>query len=113
MKLSSLLCASLTITVLGFAISGVASACDEVSTYKGGGYTVSIDSEGGYYGCNSKNQCLTIDRSKQIKNQSIWENKGTTYYMNRLSGKQEGQYLLKVINAKNKVLVRQVLQPTI
>jgi hypothetical protein len=112
MKLPNLLCVGATILATGLFTSGVAMACEESMTYIGGGYTVSIDAEGGYYGCNSQNQCLAIGQySQQSKGQYIWENQGMKYSMTPLSSKND-RYQLKVINAKNRVLVRQIMKQT-
>jgi hypothetical protein len=91
-----------------------ANACgDEASTYQGGGYTVSIGQAGGYHGCNSKNQCLEIAQySSATQGQYIWENKGITYSMTPVTN-QDGDYRLKVIDARNRVLVSKIVKPVI
>lgn len=110
MKLSHLLLAGAAVLSTSL-IPLAAIACDEGSTYQGGGYTVTIGSEGNYYGCNSKNQCLEISQySHQSRGQYIWENKGTTYSMTPISGKKY-PYRLKVIGSRGQVLVNQLMKP--
>ncbi len=90
-----------------------ANACGDGATYQGGGYTVSIGEEGSYHGCNSKNQCLEIAQySSATQGQFVWENKGTTYSMTPVKS-PEGAYRLKVIDARNRVLVSKVMKPVI
>jgi hypothetical protein len=112
MKTLRVLLVATAITATSLFSSMIAArACEGSSTYKGGGYTVSINEEGGYYGCNSKQQCLEIGQySQQSKGQYIWENKGTTYSMTPLAGK-EGLYRLKVTDARNRVLLSKVMKP--
>lgn len=90
------------------------NACgDEASTYKGGGYTVSIGAEGSYYGCNSKNQCLEIAQyASATQGQYIWEHKSTTYSMTPVET-QEGVYRLKVIDGRNRVLLSKIMKPVL
>jgi hypothetical protein len=114
MKTLHVLCVAFAVAASSLGGSIVASACgDEANVYQGGGYTVSIGEEGGYRGCNSKNQCLEIAQySWATQGQYIWENKGTTYSMTPLTT-QDGAYRLKVIDAKNRVLVSKVVKPVI
>jgi hypothetical protein len=112
MKTLRVLLVATAITATSLLSSISAFACgDESSTYQGGGYTVSINGDGSYYGCNSKNQCLEISQySAQSQGQYIWENKGTTYSMTPVSGK-EGWYRLRVVDARNRLLVSKIMKP--
>jgi hypothetical protein len=113
MKTLRVLLVATAITATSLMSSIAAHACDEGSTYKGGGYTVSINGEGGYYGCNAKQQCLEISQySFQEKGRYVWENKGTTYSMTPIGGK-EGWYRLKVTDANQRVLVSKIMKPTV
>jgi hypothetical protein len=114
MKTLRVLLVASVVTASSLWGSIAANACgDEASTYKGGGYTVSINAEGSYYGCNSKNQCLEIAQyASATQGQYIWENKGTTYSMTPVKT-QEGAYRLKVIDARNRVLVSKVVKPVV
>lgn len=87
-------------------------AHDKDATYQGGGYTVSIGSQGNYYGCNPQKQCLEISKySYQNQGQFIWENKDNTYSMTPMLGKQ-GRYRLKIFGPKNELLISQIMKPT-
>jgi hypothetical protein len=112
MKTLRVLLVATAITATSLMSSIAANACgDGGSTYQGGGYTVTIGEEGNYYGCNSKNQCLEIAQySSQTQGQYIWENKGMTYSMTPIAGKN-GVYRLKVINANNRVVVSKIMKP--
>jgi hypothetical protein len=112
MKTLRVLLVATAITATSLLGSIAANACgDGGSTYQGGGYTVTIGDEGNYYGCNSKNQCLEIAQySSQTQGQYIWENKGMTYSMTPIAGKN-GLYRLKVVNAKNRVVVSKIMKP--
>jgi hypothetical protein len=111
MNISRVLLAGTAILSIGLLAPLTALACEESSTYQGGGYTVSIGSEGSYYGCNAKKQCLEISEySHQSRGQYIWENKGTTYSMTPLAGK-DGSYRLKVFSSNNRLLISQVMKP--
>jgi hypothetical protein len=114
MKTLRVLLVASVVTASSLLSSIAANACgDEVSTYKGGGYTVLIGEEGSYHGCNSKNQCLEISQyASATQGQYIWENKGTTYSMTPVKT-QEGAYRLKVIDARNRVLVSKVVKPVV
>jgi hypothetical protein len=114
MKTLRVLLVASVVTASSLWGSIAANACgDEASTYQGGGYTVSIGEEGSYHGCNSKNQCLEIAQyASATQGQYIWENKGTTYSMTPVST-QEGAYRLKVIDARNRVLVSKIMKPVI
>jgi hypothetical protein len=115
MKTLRVLLVATTIAATSAMSSISARACDESSTYKGGGYTVSINGEGGYYGCNSQQKCLEIAQaSNQENGRYIWENNGTTYSMTPMVGKgKEGWYRLKVIDSRNRVLVSKVMKPVV
>jgi hypothetical protein len=79
--------------------------------YQGGGYTVSIGSQGNYYGCNAQKQCLEISKySYQNQGQFIWENKDNTYSMTPMLGKR-GRYRLKIFSPKNELLISQIMNP--
>lgn len=81
------------------------------ATYQGGGYTVSIGSQGNYYGCNAQKQCLEISKySYHNQGQFIWENKDTTYSMTPMLSKQ-GRYRLKIFGSKNELLLSQIMKP--
>jgi hypothetical protein len=111
MKTLRVLLVATAITATSLLGSIAAFACEESSTYKGGGYTVSIGGEGNYLGCNSKNQCLEIAQySYQSQGKYVWENKGTTYSMTPMAGEQ-GLYRLKVTDARNRVLVNKIMKP--
>jgi hypothetical protein len=111
MKTLRVLLVATAITATSLMSSIAANACDESSTYQGGGYTVSINSEGSYYGCNSQQQCLEISQySFQERGRYVWENKGTTYSMTPIRGK-EGLYRLKVTDARNRLLVSKIMKP--
>jgi hypothetical protein len=111
MKTLRVLLVASVVTASSLLGSIAANACGDVSTYKGGGYTVSIGEEGNYYGCNSKNQCLEIAQyASATQGQYIWENKGTTYSMTPITS-QEGVYRLRVIDARNRVLVSKIMKP--
>ncbi len=114
MKTLRVLLVASVVTASSLLGSIAANACgDEASTYKGGGYTVLIGQEGSYYGCNSKNQCLEIaQNASATQGQYIWENKGTTYSMTPIKT-QEGVYRLKVIDARNRVLVSRIMKPVV
>jgi hypothetical protein len=114
MKTLRVLLIASVVTTSSLLGSIAANACgDEASTYQGGGYTVSIGEAGSYHGCNSKNQCLEIaEYASATQGQYIWENKGTTYSMTPLTT-QDGAYRLRVIDAKNRVLVSKVVKPVI
>jgi hypothetical protein len=110
MKTLHVLLVSSVVTFASLWGSIAVSACDdETSTYQGGGYTVSIDSAGSYYGCNSQNQCLEIAQyAVATQGQYIWENKDTTYSM---TPTQEGAYRLRVIDGSNRILVDKIMRP--
>jgi hypothetical protein len=112
MRTLRVLLVATAITATSLLGSIAANACgDGGSTYQGGGYTVTIGDEGNYYGCNAKNQCLEIAQySFQTQGQYIWENKGMTYSMTPIPG-NKGLYRLKVVNAKNRVLVNKIMKP--
>jgi hypothetical protein len=114
MKTLRVLFVASIVTASSLLGSIAANACgDEANTYQGGGYTVSIGEEGSYLGCNSKNQCLEIAQySSATQGQYIWENKGTTYSMTPVKA-QDGAYRLKVIDARNRVLVSKVVKPVV
>jgi hypothetical protein len=99
------------IAVTSFLAPMAALACEESSTYQGGGYTVTIGSEGSYYGCNAKKQCLEIaNYAHQTQGQYIWENKGFTYSMTPVAN---GNYRLKVMNDRNRVVLNKIVKPTV
>jgi hypothetical protein len=111
MNISRVLLVGSAVLSAGLLAPMTALACDDGTTYQGGGYTVTIGSAGDYYGCNSKQKCLSIGQySHQSKGQYVWENKGTTYSMTPLAGK-EGKYRFKVIAPNRRVLVSQVMKP--
>jgi hypothetical protein len=79
------------------------------SIYRGGGHQVSIGTNGSYYGCNPKKQCLAIKNySYRSRGQYIWENKGIAYSMTPLYNRQ-GTYRLKVIDRHRRVLLNQIM----
>ncbi len=78
--------------------------------YYGGGYQVSISTNGSYYGCNPKKQCLSVKKySYRSRGQYIWERKGITYSMTPLYNQQKN-YQLKVIDQNRKILVNQIMR---
>jgi hypothetical protein len=112
MNISRVLLAGSAVLSIGLLAPLAALACEESSVYTGGGYTVSIREDGSYYGCNAKQQCLEISKyAYQSQGQYIWENKGTTYSMTPIRGKNNTYiYRLKVVNAQKKVLVNQKMK---
>jgi hypothetical protein len=81
-------------------------------TYQGGGYTVSIGSQGSYYGCDPQKQCLGISKySYQNQGQFIWENKNISYSMTPMLLSKQGRYRLKIFGPKNELLASQIMRP--
>jgi hypothetical protein len=107
MKIAQVLWAGIAVT--SFLSPMAALACEESTTYQGGGYSVTIGAEGSYYGCNAKKQCLEIaNYANQSQGQYIWENKGFTYSMTPISN---GNYRLKVLNDRNRAIVSKIMKP--
>ncbi|MGB3405333.1 MAG: SH3 domain-containing protein [Microcoleaceae cyanobacterium] len=83
------------------------------TTYTGGGFTVSINEAKGnlsYMGCDAKERCVYIPFvSSYNRGDYLWERKNYSYRM--IPEGTNGQYRLKVINPKNKVILSQVMTP--
>lgn len=83
------------------------------ATYTGGDFTVTIDGSGGsasYTGCDRKERCVHIPTaSNYSQGRYAWEWKGYTYRM--IPENNSNQYILKVSNSRNKVLLAQVMNP--
>lgn len=95
-------------TSLLLPISALASGDSNI--YRGGGYQVSIGTDGSYYGCNLKRQCISIKNySYRSRGQYIWENKGITYSMTP-SHNREGIYRLKVVSQRQQIFVNQIMK---
>ena len=92
--------------ILGSLLANSALA----STYKGGGYTITIGDDLSYYGCDAQDNCLYIPYySHQTRGHITWENSGYTYNMSPTGNR--GEYRLKVYNPRGTVILQQVVNP--
>jgi hypothetical protein len=102
--------ASALVLATGLLTPALTLACDDGTSYEGGGYRVTIGSDGSYYGCNAKDQCLSIPTyAHQTKGRYTWENKGTTYIMTPINSRRT-PYRLRVVDRRQRVLVNQPMK---
>lgn len=110
MNVTNFLSASTILLTTSLLLSPPATAGGEVSSYIGGGDRVTIGTNGSYYGCNYKHQCLFIKNySYRSRGQYVWENKGITYSMIPLNNRQ-GAYRLRIIDRNQRVLVDRIVR---
>jgi hypothetical protein len=110
MNIGSILPVSTILFATSLLLPISASASGDNNIYRGGGYQVSICTDGSYYGCNPKRQCIRIKNySYRNRGQYIWENKGITYSMTPLHNRQ-GAYRLKVISQRQQIFVNQIVK---
>ncbi|CAK0776465.1 exported hypothetical protein [Azospirillaceae bacterium] len=78
------------------------------SVYSGGGFVVTVGDDGSYYGCNRKNECLSIaEYSWQQNGAYVWEKGNYSYAMTPDSR----GYRLKVTGPSGKTIINQGLLP--
>jgi hypothetical protein len=116
MKLTKILYKTLLLTTISLTSTAVANEPSILGSYKGGGYTLDLNSGGDYHSCDSQNRCLTLSRnqSSQQGKIRIWKNAGYTYRVTSLGQQlKRGQHTrisVKIISPKNQVVFDRIFR---
>jgi hypothetical protein len=103
------------LSAIGFTSTVEAQPDRILGSYKSNGYTIDIDGDE-YHGCDPRNRCLTIPRSKSRRQGKahIWKNAGYIYRVtpvgDTLINGHNTRILVKIINPQQKVIFSRIFR---
>ncbi len=115
MNLSKILWQTVLLSAIGFTSTAEAKPDPILGSYKSNGYTIDID-RGEYHGCDSRNRCLVIPRSKSSRQgkTKVWRNAGYLYRVtpigDTLVNGHNTRVLVKVVNPQQKVIINRIFR---
>ena len=115
MNLRKILLPTVLLSAIGFTSAAEAKPDTILGSYKSSGFTIDIEN-GEYYGCDPRNRCLTIPRSKSRYNgiAKEWRNAGYLYRLtpvgNKLVNGHNTRVLLKIINPQQRVIFSRIFR---
>jgi hypothetical protein len=115
MNLSKILWRTVLLSTIGFTSAAEAKPDTILGSYKSNGYTIDIN-RGEYHGCDARNRCLVIPRSKSRYNGKAkeWRNAGYLYRVtpvgNTLINGHNTKVLVKIINPQQRVIFRRIFR---
>jgi hypothetical protein len=116
MKPSKILWITGLFATISLVLPAIAKDFSIVGSYKGGGYTLDIGSNGDYHSCDPQNRCLTIAHTKSSQQGStrIWKQAGSTYRVTPIGqALTRGHYTrisVKIISLKNKKIFDRIFR---
>ena len=115
MNISKILWRTVLLSTIGFTSAAQAKPDRILGHYKSSGFT--IDIEGGeYHGCDPKNRCVIIPRSKSTRQGKarIWRNAGYLYRVtpigDMLINGHNTRILVRIINPQQKVIFSRIFR---
>jgi hypothetical protein len=116
MKLNKIVAGTTLFIAMVCLAPAQANQTSVLGSYKGGGYTVEIESDGDYHGCDPQNRCVIISHKKSSRKGKtrIWRNAGYTYQITAIGETLEDGHntriALKIISPKKRVVFDRVLR---